>query len=72
MATPFQKSHYWLQGWKDGSSIRSVKKLRGVTPDLSQAYSDGYTEGVAARRTATYVANARYGYTPTYLKPAES
>ncbi len=57
----------YMEGWRCGAAFLPIPDQYIQNPD----FSEGWCEGRAAKREATAVAEAKYGYTFAVVKPME-
>lgn len=70
--TPSERFQIYMRGWRAGAGVKPIDPVAEGHPTLGLDYIKGYDEGIKVRREASVAAAARYGYTPSILRLAET
>jgi hypothetical protein len=66
------KYHTWCRGWRDGAGMRPMRENHSTHPTLGATYDEAYACGQQEARDMAAIASARFNYTPSVLRTAET
>lgn len=66
------KYHTWCRGWRDGAGMRPMREDHATHPTLGATYNEAYASGRKAAQDMAAAAAARFGYTPSILRTADT